>query len=66
MGFLPHNHIKTSSSLCGYLLAFKNLHKGLILKLENSQAELRLDSEGHLTGGKRCHGLSLDTTLWNV
>lgn len=50
--------------LLGYLLTFSHLHKGSILELENCQAELQLDFEGHLTGGKRCHGLNIDITLW--
>lgn len=64
MGFLPHSCIETCSPvLLSYLLTFSNMHKGSILELENSQAELRLDFEGHLTGSKRCHGLSIDITL---
>lgn len=41
MGFLPHSRVKTCFPLLlVYLLTFKNRHKGLILELENSQAEL--------------------------
>ena len=64
MGCCPHSRIEVCSPLLlGYLLTFSDPHKELILELENSQAELRLDFEGHLTGSNRYHGLSLDITL---
>lgn len=65
MGFCPHSCIEICSPLLlGYLLTFSDLHKELISELENSQAELWLDFEGHLTGNNRHHGLSIDITLW--
>lgn len=42
---------------------FRGLVQRSIVELQSSWPLLRPDSEGHLTGGERCQGLSMDTSL---